>query len=136
MFFAAILPQFVEPGAAAGAQMAVLGLVFVAIALVSDSAWGLLAGTARHWFRGSPHRLRRLSNVGGAVMIALGARLALASADLILVGGELVQPARSASGTWGRAPTWEMISPAARLPSSAQRSSGAPIARPCRKPEA
>ncbi len=51
VFFAAILPQFVEPGGAPEAlQMAVLGLVFVAVALVSDSVWGLGAGTARQWF--------------------------------------------------------------------------------------
>jgi threonine/homoserine/homoserine lactone efflux protein len=78
VFFAAILPQFVdERGAPAGAQMAVLGLVFVAIALVSDGTWGLMSGTARQWFTGRPHRLERLSGLGGTVMIALGLRLAL-----------------------------------------------------------
>ncbi len=77
VFFAAILPQFVDPaGAPAAAQMAVLGLVFVAIALVSDGIWGLAAGSARAWFGGSPRRLERLTAAGGAVMIALGARLA------------------------------------------------------------
>ena len=45
VFFAAILPQFVEPGGAPEAlQMAVLGLVFVAVALVSDSVVGPRSG--------------------------------------------------------------------------------------------
>jgi threonine/homoserine/homoserine lactone efflux protein len=78
VFFASILPQFVEPdGPPAAVQMAMLGAVFVAIALVCDSAWGLLAGTARQWFAGSPRRLERLAATGGAVTVGLGLRLAL-----------------------------------------------------------
>lgn len=77
VFFAAILPQFVDRGGApAAVQMAVLGVVFVAVALVSDGAWGMAAGTARNWFAGSPRRLERLSALGGATMIALGVQLA------------------------------------------------------------
>jgi threonine/homoserine/homoserine lactone efflux protein len=78
VFFAAILPQYVDAaGAPIGLQMAVLGLVFVAIALVSDGAWGLLAGTARRWFSRSPRRLARLGGVGGLTMIGLGVHLAV-----------------------------------------------------------
>ena len=78
VFFAAILPQFVDHGGAPGAlQMAVLGLVFVAVALVSDSAWGLGAGTARQWFVRSPRRLEVLSGFGGVVIVGLGLRLAM-----------------------------------------------------------
>src|SRR5262249_31155648 len=47
VFFAAVLPQFVV--AEAGAvplQLALLGFVFVLIALVSDGAWVVVAGTA------------------------------------------------------------------------------------------
>ena len=78
VFFAAILAQFVEPGGApAGAQMLVLGMVFVVVALVSDGAWGLAAGTARNWFARSPRRMERMSATGGAVMVGLGLRLAL-----------------------------------------------------------
>ncbi len=78
VFFAAILPQFVEHGGAPEAlQMAALGLVFVAVALVSDSAWGLGAGTAREWFVRSPRRLEVLSGLGGAVIVGLGLRLAV-----------------------------------------------------------
>ena len=78
VFFAAILPHFVERGGApAGLQMAVLGAVFVVIALVCDSTWGLLAGTARTWFTSSPSRIERLTAAGGTVIVGLGARLAL-----------------------------------------------------------
>jgi threonine/homoserine/homoserine lactone efflux protein len=78
VFFAAILPQFVdEGGAPAGVQMAVLGLIFVAIALVSDSTWGMVSGTARQWLGGRPQRMERLSAFGGTVIIGLGLRLAL-----------------------------------------------------------
>jgi threonine/homoserine/homoserine lactone efflux protein len=78
VFFAAILPQFVERGGPpAGLQMAALGLVFVAIALVCDSTWGLAAGTARDWFARSPRRLQALGAAGGVAIIGLGVRLAL-----------------------------------------------------------
>lgn len=78
VFFAAILPQYVSTdGAAPQAQMLVLGLVFVVIALVLDSAWGLAAGTARAWFTGSPRNLSRLSAIGGTAMIGLGIQLAV-----------------------------------------------------------
>jgi threonine/homoserine/homoserine lactone efflux protein len=78
VFFAAVLPQYVLPeGAPAGLQMALLGLVFVAVALVSDSMWGLAAGTARSWFARSPRRLERLGGAGGLAIAALGVRLAV-----------------------------------------------------------
>ncbi|HEX6255469.1 MAG TPA: LysE family translocator [Euzebyales bacterium] len=78
VFFAAILPQYVSAaGAPIGIQMAMLGLVFVGIALVSDSVWGLAAGTARRWFSRSPQRLARLGGLGGLTMIGLGVHLAV-----------------------------------------------------------
>jgi threonine/homoserine/homoserine lactone efflux protein len=77
VFAAAILPQFVERGhGPAGVQMVVLGLVFVLIALVSDGAWGMGAGTARRWLARSPRRMEHLSGLGGLVIIGLGLRLA------------------------------------------------------------
>lgn len=78
VFFTAVLPQFVDPtGAPVPLQMAVLGFVFMLVAMVSDSAWGVLAGSARVWLAGAPHRLERLGGAGGLVMIGLGARLAV-----------------------------------------------------------
>jgi threonine/homoserine/homoserine lactone efflux protein len=78
VFFAAVLPQFVDRSAGhVPVQLLLLGLVFVLIALVSDSVWGLAAGTARAWFARSPRRLARVGGAGGLVMVGLGARLAV-----------------------------------------------------------
>ena len=78
VFFAAVLPQFVDRnGASVSVQMAVLGLVFAGIALVSDSAWGLAAGTARGWFTQRPNRLERIGGLGGLTIVALGVRVAV-----------------------------------------------------------
>ena len=66
VFFAAILPQYVRTdGTPAALQMAVLGVIFVLVALASDSMWALATGTARSWLTGSPRRLERLTGVGG-----------------------------------------------------------------------
>jgi threonine/homoserine/homoserine lactone efflux protein len=79
LFLAAVLPQFVDPHAAApaGVQLWALGTVFAVIAVACDSGWALLAGTARQVLGASPQRLERLGVAGGVVMIALGARLAV-----------------------------------------------------------
>jgi threonine/homoserine/homoserine lactone efflux protein len=78
IFLAAILPQFVDrDGAAPGLQMLVLGVVFIAIALVCDSVWALAAGSARHALASSPGRLEGMGLAGGLVMIGLGVRLAM-----------------------------------------------------------
>ncbi|UQX89840.1 LysE family translocator [Jatrophihabitans telluris] len=78
VFFAAVLPQFVDRAAGrAPIQMLLLGMVFLLIALVSDGAWGLAAGTARHHLARSPRRLAGLGGTGGVIMIGMGARLAL-----------------------------------------------------------
>ncbi len=78
VFFAATLPSFVDQSrGSVPLQMAVLGLVFITIGFVSDSSWGLLAGTARVWLRRSPKRLTALGGVGGLAIIGLGVRLAV-----------------------------------------------------------
>jgi threonine/homoserine/homoserine lactone efflux protein len=78
IFFAAVLPQFVDTHAgSATTQMLVLGLLFALIAAALDTAWGLAAGTARQWFATSPGRLRWMGGAGGVMMIVMGAGLAL-----------------------------------------------------------
>jgi threonine/homoserine/homoserine lactone efflux protein len=78
VFFAAVLPQFADPSLGhVPLQLLVLGAVAVAIALVSDSLWGLAAGTARDWLARSPRRLAAVGGAGGLVMIGLGLRLAV-----------------------------------------------------------
>ena len=77
VFFTAILPQFIDPsGAPVALQMLALGAIAVAIAVVSDSVWGMVAGTARSWLARSPRRLEALGGAGGLTMIGLGVRLA------------------------------------------------------------
>lgn len=77
VFFAAILPQFTDPGAGhLPEQLVVLGAVFAGVALVSDSAWALVAGTARAWFTRSKRRLEMIGGASGLVMVGIGVRLA------------------------------------------------------------
>jgi threonine/homoserine/homoserine lactone efflux protein len=78
VFFAAVLPQFVDTAVGSPTtQMLVLGLLFAIIAASLDSAWGLAAGTARAWFATSPARLRWMGGIGGTSLIVMGAGLAL-----------------------------------------------------------
>lgn len=76
VFFVAFLPQFTSPEAAAGPQLAVLGLLFGLLAVASDSVWAVVAGRARLWFARQPRRLDTMSAAGGVMMIGLGATLA------------------------------------------------------------
>jgi threonine/homoserine/homoserine lactone efflux protein len=77
VFFAAMLPQFVDRQAGhVPMQIIILGAIFAAIALISDSTWALAAGTARAWLASSPRRLALLGGTGGLAMIAIGTRLA------------------------------------------------------------
>jgi threonine/homoserine/homoserine lactone efflux protein len=74
VFLVAVLPQFVDYARGGiPLQLATLGAVFVAIALVSDSVWALVAGSVRQWFARSPRRIGRLGAAGGVMMIGLGA---------------------------------------------------------------
>jgi threonine/homoserine/homoserine lactone efflux protein len=80
VFFAAVLPQFADPAAGhVPLQLLMLGAIFVAIALISDSMWALAAGTARSWFGRSPRRLELVGGTSGVVMIGIGVSLALTS---------------------------------------------------------
>jgi threonine/homoserine/homoserine lactone efflux protein len=73
VFMIAILPQFVDRGSGnIPLQLAILGLVFITIGVISDGAWALAAGAARDWFAHSPRRIARLSASGGVMMIGIG----------------------------------------------------------------
>ncbi|MGA0079197.1 MAG: LysE family translocator [Candidatus Nanopelagicus sp.] len=73
VFFAAILPQFIDQEKNnVTAQLLLLGAIFALIALISDGSYGLLAGTIRQWLAGDVKRLIFMRLIGGVVMIALG----------------------------------------------------------------
>ncbi|MGY5138069.1 LysE family translocator [Streptomyces nigrescens] len=77
VFFAAVLPQFVDHSAGhVPLQMMVLGLVPVAIGLITDTLWGLGASAARSWFARSDRRLSMVGGAGGFAMIGLGVTVA------------------------------------------------------------
>lgn len=79
VFFVAFLPQFIsETAGSPGAALALLGVVFGAMAIASDSVWAMAASKARDWFARRPHRLDRLGATGAAMMVSLGTTMAVA----------------------------------------------------------
>ncbi|MFI5806334.1 LysE family translocator [Streptomyces sp. NPDC051561] len=77
VFFAAVLPQFVDHSAGhLPLQMLLLGLVPVTIGMVTDTLWGLGASAARAWFARSDRRLSMIGGAGGFAMIGLGVTVA------------------------------------------------------------
>jgi threonine/homoserine/homoserine lactone efflux protein len=76
LFFLALLPQFVDPDrGGVWSQALVLGLVFVALGLVSDSLYAIAAGAVGDLLR---RRRRALRYASGVVFIGLGTLAALA----------------------------------------------------------
>jgi threonine/homoserine/homoserine lactone efflux protein len=79
LFFLAFLPQFVDPARGDVAlQASVLGLVWVAIATVSDAAWALGSGSLVGLVRGSTRARRAERFASGGVLIGLGVLATLA----------------------------------------------------------
>ena len=80
-FFLAFLPQFVDPGrGGAPLQVLLLGATFVLLAVLSDGAYALLAGTAARWLHGGARSRRWLDRMTAGVYIGLGAAAALSGA--------------------------------------------------------
>jgi threonine/homoserine/homoserine lactone efflux protein len=80
VFIAAVLPDFVDRTLGhVMVQLLILGLVWVGIALISDGAWGMAAGTARRWLVGRPRHLQRARTVSAVVMLGLGVGVAVTS---------------------------------------------------------
>jgi threonine/homoserine/homoserine lactone efflux protein len=77
IIFTAILPQFIDRSQGhATLQLLTLGAICIGLAMISDGAWGLGAGSARAWLGRSPRRLERLSATGGVMLVGLGVGLA------------------------------------------------------------
>jgi len=81
LFFFAFLPQFVDPHQAVPAQIVVLGLTFLVLGLITDTAWGLVAGSAAGWVRGRSTVRSAQRWVTGCVFIGLGLVTALAHTE-------------------------------------------------------
>jgi threonine/homoserine/homoserine lactone efflux protein len=79
LFFAALLPQFIPPGAAPLAQTLFLGAVFVAIALCTDSLYVLIAASLAHSIRRRSRWRPYGRYVSAATFMGLGVYAALSS---------------------------------------------------------
>jgi len=77
VFFTAFLPQFLDPRLPAGPQLAVMCIVTVLLAGVSDCVWAVAAGMGRAWFM-KPARVKLLGRLSGTVLIGGGLWLSLA----------------------------------------------------------
>ena len=75
LFYAAFLPQFVNPEYDQGSQLMLFAASFLAIAVLLDSTWALLAHRASRALAVSGHFLNRLT---GGFLLAAAAGLALA----------------------------------------------------------
>lgn len=79
VFFSALLPQFIDRREPVWSQFVILGLVFFAVAIVSDSLVALAAGAVRNQVASRPERVGWLGGVGGALMTGLGVFTLLSS---------------------------------------------------------
>ncbi len=76
VFLAAMLPQFVaRHSGSVPPQIMMLGAIFAAIAVLSDSLWVLAASQFRSWFGRSPCRLELIGGTGGLAIAAVGTGL-------------------------------------------------------------
>ena len=75
LFYGALFPQFIRSDRAIGTQVAVLSVTFLAVAVLVDGGWAVLAGRVRGVL-GSHGRLR--NRLSGGFLVGAGAALALA----------------------------------------------------------
>jgi threonine/homoserine/homoserine lactone efflux protein len=73
LFFLAFLPQFVQRGhGAIWSQTLVLGLVYIALGLCSDSVYVLIGARLGSWLTGRTQRLRASRYAEGGILVGLG----------------------------------------------------------------
>ena len=75
LWFGAFIPQFVDPAGNYVAQIILLGVTAMAVALVSDGAYAVLTGRAGAFL--SKRRIRLVSRLSGGFLIGGGIWLAL-----------------------------------------------------------
>jgi threonine/homoserine/homoserine lactone efflux protein len=75
LFFLAFLPQFIDPDRGAVApQVLALGVLFLLLAMASDSTYALVAGSVRGWLG---ERRKALARISGCCYVGLGVLAAL-----------------------------------------------------------
>jgi len=78
IFFVAFLPQFVtHTRGAATLQLLVLGVLFTALAVLSDGSYALVAGAVGRWLRRRARANQALMKLSGCIYIGLGVAAAL-----------------------------------------------------------
>jgi threonine/homoserine/homoserine lactone efflux protein len=81
LFFFAFLPQFVDVSRGHVAfQILVLGLVFIGLAVISDGAYAIAAGSAAGWVSARRGFARAERFVSGGVLVGLGLATAFSGA--------------------------------------------------------
>jgi threonine/homoserine/homoserine lactone efflux protein len=79
IFFLALLPQFAEPARGpVPRQIFLLGVIYIALALVTDSAYAILAGSLRKWISGRLVQGPLPRYAAGILYLGLGVTMALA----------------------------------------------------------
>lgn len=79
VFFLAFLPQFADPArGSVPLQILILGLIYVALALITDGVYALAASRFRHWLAGRVMAGKLSRYAGGLVYIGLGVGTAMA----------------------------------------------------------
>jgi threonine/homoserine/homoserine lactone efflux protein len=78
LFFVALFPQFLHAGAGpAVLQIAILGTIFVAVGLASDSLYALGSGRVNAWLTRRPRRRVHQQRATGLLYLGLGGWAAL-----------------------------------------------------------
>jgi threonine/homoserine/homoserine lactone efflux protein len=73
LFFLSFLPQFVDRSrGSAILQIMILGTIFVSMAIISDSMYAMIAGTARELLSGSLKVVQIQKYIAGFIYIGLG----------------------------------------------------------------
>ena len=81
LFFLAFLPQFADPAAGPLApQLALLGFLFMVVSFAVMGSAGIAGGQLRRLLAGRPAGLRGVQYAAGAILVALGLRLAFQEA--------------------------------------------------------
>jgi threonine/homoserine/homoserine lactone efflux protein len=78
MFFLAFLPQFVDPSRGPVPQQVLrLGLIYIALALVTDGSYALIAGSLAPWLGVHSRRAALPRYLSGSIYLGLGVGTAL-----------------------------------------------------------